>query len=284
MFKVCVQASSFEELKAQLEPMFKMMDKFSAPAVPTAEDLGYSEDGDESSEPISSSPSPVVTAPVTLSTPSVPPVVAMPPVAASPVDNGSDSDDDGSDTSNSQGPDRDSRGIPWDNRIHAANRALKKDGTWKYRRGVDETVIAEVEKGLTAPATPVAVPTFPNAAPVPAIPTLPPAFPVAQPVASEPTPSLAPTATAPAQAPVAPVETAVAPVPVRPAHTPQSFQANLPMVINTLIAQKKVDRPWLVNIAQHFGVQEWWDIAKYDDKSRQLFDACVQWGFITNVG
>lgn len=276
MFKICVQASSFEELKAQLEPMFKMMDKFSAPVVPTAEDLGYSEDTD-----VEESPAPATLPP---SFAAVPPVVAMPPVAASPVDNGDDSDDGGSATSNSQGPDRDSRGIPWDNRIHAANRGLKKDGTWKYRRGVDETVIAEVEKGLTAPATPVVVPTFPNAAPVPAIPTLPPAFPVAQPVASEPTPSLAPTATAPAQAPVAPVETAVAPVPVRPAHTPQSFQANLPMVINTLIAQKKVDRPWLVNIAQHFGVQEWWDIAKYDDKSRQLFDACVQWGFITNVG
>lgn len=283
MFKICVQASSFEELKAQLEPMFKMMDKFSAPAVPTAEDLGYGEDSDEPSEPISSPPfikeSPVVTAPVTLSTPPVP---VLPPVVASPVDDGDGDDSEGSVPANSTGPDRDARGIPWDNRIHAANRGLKKDGTWKYRRGVPETVIAEVEKGLTAPATPVAVPTFPNATPVPAIPTLPPVFPVAQPVASEPTPVAPVVAAQPVQAAPIP-EIATAPA-VRPAHTPQSFQANLPMVINTLIAQKKVDRPWLVNIAQHFGVQEWWDIAKYDDKCRQLFDACVQWGFITNVG
>ncbi len=275
MFKICVQASSFEELKAQLEPMFKMMDKFSAPAVPSAEDLGYSEDTDTEE-----SPAPATLPPSFAVVPPLP--VVMPPVAASPVDNGDGDDSEGSVPANSTGPDRDARGIPWDNRIHAANRGLKKDGTWKYRRGVPETVIAEVEKGLTAPATPVAVPTFPNAAPVPAIPTLPPVFPVAQPVASEPTPVAPVVAAQPVQAAPVP-EIAIAPA-VRPAHTPQSFQANLPMVINTLIAQKKVDRPWLVNIAQHFGVQEWWDIAKYDDKCRQLFDACVQWGFITNVG
>ncbi len=39
----------------------------------------------------------------------------------------------------------DSRGYPWDGRIHASNRARKLDGSWKNKRGVDANLIVAVE-------------------------------------------------------------------------------------------------------------------------------------------
>lgn len=39
-------------------------------------------------------------------------------------------------------------GIPWDARIHSKSKAKKADGTWRYKRGVDKDMIAEVEKEL----------------------------------------------------------------------------------------------------------------------------------------
>jgi len=39
----------------------------------------------------------------------------------------------------------DSKGMPWDGRIHAATKAKVSDGSWRYRRGCDEAVIKQVE-------------------------------------------------------------------------------------------------------------------------------------------
>lgn len=52
---------------------------------------------------------------------------------------------------------RDSRGRPWDARIHAANRAKKIDGSWKTKRGVDATLVAQIE-GSVPGNTPAPVP------------------------------------------------------------------------------------------------------------------------------
>jgi hypothetical protein len=51
----------------------------------------------------------------------------------------------------------DTRGMPWDDRIHSGSRARNKDGSWRGRRGVDPAVVAQVEAELlgatcTAPA------------------------------------------------------------------------------------------------------------------------------------
>lgn len=53
--------------------------------------------------------------------------------------------------------DVDSRGIPWDARVHAGNKATTKAGEWKRRRGVDVAEVKRVEAELTA-ATPPAPP------------------------------------------------------------------------------------------------------------------------------
>lgn len=55
---------------------------------------------------------------------------------------------------------RDSRGRPWDARIHAANRAKKIDGSWKTKRGVDATLVAQIE-GSVPGNTPTAAPVLP---------------------------------------------------------------------------------------------------------------------------
>lgn len=49
---------------------------------------------------------------------------------------------------NTNAPTHDARGYPWDARIHAATKATNKDGTWRYRRGTEESVIKTVEEEL----------------------------------------------------------------------------------------------------------------------------------------
>ncbi len=79
----------------------------------------------------------------------------------------------------------DSRGYPWDNRIHAANRAKKLDGSWKNKRGVDPNLIVACEsqnKPAAVSAVPAAV-----AGPVPVV--VPPAAPAAPVVPPPPPPT-----------------------------------------------------------------------------------------------
>lgn len=52
-------------------------------------------------------------------------------------------------------PEVDSRGFPWDERIHASSKAINADGTWRNKRGVDSDLLHTVEAELmqkTAPA------------------------------------------------------------------------------------------------------------------------------------
>jgi len=67
--------------------------------------------------------------------------------------------------------DLDANDLPWDPRIHSSSKAKNKDGTWRYKRGVNKDAVATVEaelKGLLS--TPVAPPPPPvqeTAAPPP---------------------------------------------------------------------------------------------------------------------
>lgn len=99
----------------------------------------------------------------------------------------------------------DSKGYPWDGRIHASNRAKKIDGSWKNKRGVDTNLVVACE----AQNKPGNVPS--NAAPTPtAIAASATVIPVAQsPVAALPAsaapPPPPPTVGSAAPAAVAPV-------------------------------------------------------------------------------
>lgn len=66
----------------------------------------------------------------------------------------------------------DKAGLPWDERIHSGTKSTVADGTWKKKRGVDASLVAQVEaelRGLAAPVAPVA----PAATPAPATPAAP---------------------------------------------------------------------------------------------------------------
>ncbi len=64
----------------------------------------------------------------------------------------------------------DSRGLPWDGRIHSETRTMNKDGSWRAKRGVnDEAMVKRVEAELrarvgTAEAPPPAPPPPPPGA------------------------------------------------------------------------------------------------------------------------
>lgn len=54
---------------------------------------------------------------------------------------------------------RDSKGMPYDGRIHSGTKAKVADGTWRYKRGVGDVYIAQVEAELRgAAAAPVPTP------------------------------------------------------------------------------------------------------------------------------
>ena len=75
----------------------------------------------------------------------------------------------------------DSKGMPWDARIHAATKAKIGDGTWRYKRGTPDTVIAPIEAEIRATMSAPGIPAAP-AAPVPSAPAPAPAVSPAAPV------------------------------------------------------------------------------------------------------
>ena len=58
-----------------------------------------------------------------------------------------------------QAPELDSRGMPWDSRIHASNHSRTINGEWKKKRGVSPDLVAGVEATHVTPA-PAPVPVF----------------------------------------------------------------------------------------------------------------------------
>nr|WP_297388182.1 hypothetical protein [uncultured Roseateles sp.] len=135
-------------------------------------------------------PAPV--APAAASAAPLPPAVAMPPTAATA-------------PTAVPGVEMDSKGLPWDARIHASSKTKNQDGSWRAKRGLnDAALVQRVEAELRAvaaipspapaasiavSATPLPPPVAPAAsAPVPMAPPAAPGIPPAPPVAaSDPT-------------------------------------------------------------------------------------------------
>lgn len=57
-----------------------------------------------------------------------------------------------------QGPELDTAGMTWDARIHAETKTKNKDGTWRSKRNLDETLKARVEAELRPASAPAAAP------------------------------------------------------------------------------------------------------------------------------
>ena len=80
--------------------------------------------------PTSQSPAPVISAP---------PAVVPPAAPVAPA------------------PEKDKRNMPWDERIHSANKTMNADGTWRRRSKIGDDLVAQVEAELLGlpPALPV---------------------------------------------------------------------------------------------------------------------------------
>jgi len=86
----------------------------------------------------------------------------------------------------------DSRGFPWDARIHSSNQQFTANGQWRQRRNLNAAVLQQVESELRGTPTPTLVAPAAQAVPVPA--------PAPTPVAPA-APALVAPAPQPAQAP-----------------------------------------------------------------------------------
>lgn len=170
------------------------------------------------------------------------------------------------------GKEVDTKGLAWDDRIHAVTRAVNKDGSWRYRRGVEQTTINQVEAELrgerTAPQIP-GVPSFtPNVVPFTAPPsvTLPPP---ATTVFSEP-PRVA-TPTAPAS--IAPPNLSV--------HSFDTFKANLVATLTKLVADGKLTQEYINSLKGYFHVDQIWQVNQ--EQCHEMFESFVANGLIVKA-
>jgi hypothetical protein len=178
----------------------------------------------------------------------------------------------------------DSDGVPWDARIHSAEKSKNKSGTWRIRRNLDKDYIVQVTKelmqrqddsmsGAQAVIPPVNSPA-PQQTVVPPI-QQPQTAPVQQQVMQ---PVQQPQTQQPAYPPMS------IPQGTKPAHNATTFKQNFAMVIQSLLAEKKITPDYISQLKAHYGVGDLWEIANDDAKCNSLFDTLAQYGLITKVG
>lgn len=201
------------------------------------------------------------------------------------------------------GDDLDVRGLPYDSRIHSAGKSKNQDGTWRYRRGIDETVIEQVEKEIksiasplqSAPIPPVppsspVIPEVPMAPPMMAVPVMPMLNPPDQTVTA-PEVKRHPDAPAFASPTVDKIYDAysnvdngiVIPPGMKPAHTLQTFTNNLTEILAQLINEKKINKAYIESLCTHFNVKYIWNVIGSGVQIKELYEAFAQYGFITKL-
>ena len=167
--------------------------------------------------------------------------------------------------------DLDAEGIPWDKRIHASSKSRVAKGTWRTKRNLDLALLAQVKaellQAINLKANPIAIPAAPITAATPAV-----AAPVVAP------PVVAPPVAAPVVAP--PVAAPIA-IPAG-GHTLESFKANMPMVIGTLITEGKLGQDYVNTLMAHFGVTEIWNVT--DEQKAEMFETFAAHSIIVKVG
>lgn len=159
-------------IREALELSARAMDAMIAPPPPAPDYAAIVSDSDVEVEIDDAGNIASVAAVVALPAAPPPPPAAAPLPAAPPAPPGPPA-----------APEYDVKGMPWDGRIHASNRAKKIDLSWKNRRGVDAALVAAVEaqnkpgnapttvaNSPVAPAAPHAIPSATLAPPPPAPP------------------------------------------------------------------------------------------------------------------
>lgn len=285
MYTLLIKGRTYDELKQKLEDLYiNVFNLKIEHELPDAVDCVPTE---QPQEPVFlpevQAPPVAETAPPSLPEPSVAPTAPAPEVAApQPA-----LDPGGTLVDMINNPELDSKGLPWDKRIHAASKAKVKDGSWRTRRNLDPEVLRQIENELrtrpvsTQPITPPAVPPT-------TVDVQPPVFSQPAPQVVEPTPPpVAPPIAQPTVQPVqqvAPqVEGLEIPPGIRQAHTLATFQAHIVNIFAQLQKEGKITPEYIKQLEQHFGVDHIWGIMKYPEKVQQLYDNFCEYGFITRV-
>ncbi len=258
MFKVLIAGKNMIELRSKVIEFLAGMDDFTEPSKPSQEVL----------------PRAPLTPPPPVENPfgSLPPApMAMPgiPVAPAPV-----AAPVASPINMEYGVD--SRGLPWDTRIHAVTQGVNKDGSWRYRRGVEKNVIDQVEQELRSKV----------GAPVAATPAIPASFVIPQapapfvpPVVLQPAPA-APVPAPPIQQPV--VAPAPAPVaPVLSAHTLETFKTTLVATLARLVQEGKLTHEYVQSLKNYFGVEQIWQLS--EPQFAEMFENFCKAGLIVKA-
>lgn len=212
------------------------------------------------------------------------------PSAANPAP--ATADDDGPTDTNA--PEYDSAGIPWDERIHAGTKGRNQDGTWKRRRNTSDVtyniVMAELAQKTAGqqPSAPPAIPA-PPAAPVTASPAgnvdtgavpAPPAPVVQAPVmAAQPATAFTlptpPAPAAPAVPPTPPAPVAVAPEPVAAAPADPApgmdFKVFMPKLAQAM-NEKRFDQNALNGWLQQWQLNDIGQLATDRVKTEQFYN------------
>ena len=178
--------------------------------------------------------------------------------------------------------DTDSRGIKWDARIHLSNKKQKADGTWMYKRNLDENLKVKVEAELLSGL----VNTPP--APLTNVTITPPVVPQTDvhPAVAARNARLTAVPSTPAQ-PVA----AAMPAPNFTQHPNEtgynfeSFKQNLPAIIAGLLRKniQGFDQGYIQALADHFGVANLWEVVKMDQHCHVLFEEFKRQGFVKGI-
>lgn len=163
------------------------------------------------------------------------------------------------------GAELDSKGVPYDANIHTATKLKTQSGEWKkkpVRGSKTEAAQPQWQSPVNTQAPPVQIP-----------------------VTNEPTVAMPFTQFPPAeQAQQTPVIESLAPAigNAPPMHSYESFKKNLGKITMILANQGKIDRNYLMQLAQHFGVNEIWDIVepKHEANCRILYNSFIEHGLI----
>ncbi len=194
----------------------------------------------------------------------------------------------------------DNEGLPWDKRINSSGKTKNVKGFWNKKRKIDPeyivTIKGEIRNAMQFAANPPAVPALPGVVtPVPVLPTNIQATEVLPIIAENPalaqpvqplevvTPVLAPVQ--PPLAVVAPAQPVVAPTPPvmssANGHTLDTFKTNFPMILASLITEKKITQEYVEQLKAYFNVTQIWDVS--DAQKGEMFENFASCGFITKV-